>query len=73
MKDDIGEEKPKSFEKELVKVKVEEAKPVKKGHLGSIILAIIIIAIIIVIGFGTYYLLTNYIDWFLRLFMVQLK
>ena len=61
-KDDIGEEKPKSFEKELVKVKVEEAKPVKKGHLGSIILAIIIIAIIIVIGFGTYYLLTNYID-----------
>ena len=61
-KDDIGEEKPKSFEKELVKVKVEEAKPVKKGHLGSIILAIIIIAIIIVIGFGAYYLLTNYID-----------
>lgn len=61
-KDDIGEEKPKSFEKEMVKVKVEEAKPVKKGHLGSIILAIIIIAIIIVIGFGTYYLLTNYID-----------
>ena len=61
-KDDIGEEKPKSSEKELVKVKVEEAKPVKKGHLGSIILAIIIIAIIIVIGFGTYYLLTNYID-----------
>ena len=61
-KDDIGEEKPKSFEKELVKVKVEEAKPVKKGHLGSIILAIIIIAIIIIIGFGTYYLLTNYID-----------
>lgn len=61
-KDDIGEEKPKSFEKELVKVKVEEAKPVKKGHLGSIILAIIIIAIIIAIGFGTYYLLTNYID-----------
>ncbi len=61
-KDDIGEEKPKSFEKELVKVKVEEAKPVKKGHLGSIILAIIIIAIIIAIGFGAYYLLTNYID-----------
>lgn len=61
-KDDIGEEKPKSSEKEMVKVKVEEAKPVKKGHLGSIILAIIIIAIIIVIGFGTYYLLTNYID-----------
>lgn len=61
-KDDIGEEKPKSPEKEMVKVKVEEAKPVKKGHLGSIILAIIIIAIIIVIGFGTYYLLTNYID-----------
>ena len=61
-KDDIGEEKPKSSEKELVKVKVEEAKPVKKGHLGSIILAIIIIAIIIAIGFGAYYLLTNYID-----------
>ena len=61
-KDDIGEEKPKSPEKEMVKVKVEEAKPVKKGHLGSIILAIIIIAIIIAIGFGTYYLLTNYID-----------
>lgn len=61
-KDDIGKEKPKSPEKEMVKVKVEEAKPVKKGHLGSIILAIIIIAIIIVIGFGTYYLLTNYID-----------
>ena len=61
-KDDIGEEKPKSPEKEMVKVKVEEAKPVKKGHLGSIILAIIIIAIIIVIGFGAYYLLTNYID-----------
>ncbi len=61
-KDDIGEEKPKSPEKELVKVKVEEAKPVKKGHLGSIILAIIIIAVIIAIGFGTYYLLTNYID-----------
>ena len=61
-KDDIGEEKPKSFEKEMVKVKVEEAKPVKKGHLGSIILAIIIIAIIIAIGFGAYYLLTNYID-----------
>lgn len=61
-KDDIGEEKPKSPEKEMVKVKVEEAKPVKKGHLGSIILAIIIIAIIIAIGFGAYYLLTNYID-----------
>ena len=61
-KDDIDEEKPKSPEKEMVKVKVEEAKPVKKGHLGSIILAIIIIAIIIAIGFGTYYLLTNYID-----------
>lgn len=61
-KDDIGEEKPKSPEKEMVKVKVEEAKPVKKGHLGSIILAIIIIAIIIAIGFGTYYLLMNYID-----------
>ncbi len=61
-KDDIGKEKPKSFEKEMVKVKVEEAKPVKKGHLGSIILAIIIIAIIIAIGFGAYYLLTNYID-----------
>lgn len=61
-KDDIGEEKPKSFEKEMVKVKVEEAKPVKKVHLGSIILAIIIIAIIIAIGFGAYYLLTNYID-----------
>lgn len=61
-KDDIGKEKPKSPEKEMVKVKVEEAKPVKKGHLGSIILAIIIIAIIIIIGFGTYYLLTNYID-----------
>ncbi len=61
-KDDIAEEKPKSPEKEMVKVKVEEAKPVKKGHLGSIILAIIIIAIIIAIGFGTYYLLTNYID-----------
>ena len=61
-KDDIGEEKPKSPEKEMVKVKVEEAKPVKKGHLGSIILAIIIIAIIIAIGFGAYYMLTNYID-----------
>ena len=61
-KEDIGEEKPKSPEKEMVKVKVEEAKPVKKGHLGSIILAIIIIAVIIAIGFGTYYLLTNYID-----------
>lgn len=61
-KDDIGEEKPKSPEKEMVKVKVEEAKPVKKGHLGSIIWAIVIIAIIIAIGFGTYYLLTNYID-----------
>ena len=61
-KEDIVEEKLKSPEKEMVKVKVEEAKPVKKGHLGSIILAIIIIAIIIAIGFGTYYLLTNYID-----------
>ena len=61
-KEDIGEEKPKSPEKEMVKVKVEEAKPVKKGHLGSIILAIVIIAIVIAIGFGAYYLLTNYID-----------
>ena len=46
----------------MVKVKVEEAKPVKKGHLGSIIWAIVIIAIVIAIGFGAYYLLTNYID-----------
>ena len=61
-KEDIGEEKPKSPEKEMVKVKVEEAKPVKKGHLGSIIWAIVIIAIVIAIGFGAYYLLTNYID-----------
>ena len=61
-KEDIGEEKPKSPEKEMVKVKVEEAKPVKKGHLGSIIWAIVIILIVIAIGFGAYYLLTNYID-----------
>ena len=61
-KEDIGEERPKSPEKEMVKVKVEEAKPVKKGHLGSIIWAIVIIAIVIAIGFGAYYLLTNYID-----------
>ncbi len=61
-KDDIGEEKPKSPEREMVKVKVEEAKPVKKGHLGSIIWAIVIILIVIAIGFGAYYLLTNYID-----------
>ena len=72
-KDDIGEEKQKSFEKELVKVKVEEAKPVKKGHLGSIILAIIIIAIIIAIGFVTYYLMTKYIDLFLIIFMLKLN
>ena len=61
-KEDIGEEKPKSPEKEMVKVKFEEAKPVKKGHLGSIIWAIVIILIVIAIGFGAYYLLTNYID-----------
>lgn len=61
-KEDIGEEKPKSPEKEMVKVKVEEAKPVKKGHLGSIIWAIVIILIVVAIGFGAYYLLTNYID-----------
>ena len=61
-KEDIGEEKPKSPEREMVKVKVEEAKPVKKGHLGSIIWAIVIILIVIAIGFGAYYLLTNYID-----------
>ena len=61
----IGDVNPKEepvVEKEMVKVKVEEEKTPKKGHLGSIVLAIFIILVIVAIGFGAYYFLTNYID-----------
>lgn len=62
----IGDINPKEeepvVEKEMVKVKVEEEVKPKKGHLGTVILAIFIILVIIAIGFGAYYFLTNYID-----------
>ncbi len=48
--------------KEEQKIKVEEKPKEKKGHLGSVLLAILIIVIIIAIGFGAYYLYTNYIN-----------
>ena len=61
----IGDVNPKEepvVEKEMVKVKVEEEKTPKKGQLGSVVLAIFIILVIVAIGFGAYYFLTNYID-----------
>ena len=62
----IGDINPKEeepvVEKEMVKVKVEEEAKPKKGHLGTVILAIFIILVIIATGFGAYYFLTNYID-----------
>lgn len=61
-KEDISEVKPEVPDKEMVKVKVEETKEPKKGHFSSIIWAVAIIIVIIAIGFGAYYFLTNYID-----------
>ena len=55
-------EEQKDQEKEMIKIKVEEKPKEKKGHLGSVLLAILIIVIIIAIGFGAYYLYTNYIN-----------
>ena len=62
----IGDINPKEeetvVEKEMVKVKVEEEVKHKKGHVGTIVLAIFIILVIVAIGFGAYYFFTNYID-----------
>lgn len=66
-------EEQKDQEKEMIKIKVEEKPQEKKGHLGSVLLAILIIVIIIAIGFGAYYLYTNYINWFFNIFMVKLR
>ena len=55
-------EEQKDQEKEMIKIKIEEKPKEKKGHLGSVLLAILIIVIIIAIGFGAYYLYTNYIN-----------
>ncbi len=61
----IGDVNPKeeiSLEPEMVKVKVEEEVKPKKGHGGTIFLAIFIIIVIIATCLGAYYFLTNYID-----------
>lgn len=61
----IGDVNPKeeiALEPEMVKVKVEEEVKPKKGHGGTIFLAIFIVIVIIAIGLAAYYFLTNYID-----------
>ena len=55
-------EEKKEPEKEMVKVKVEEKPKEKKSHLGTVLLAIFVIAVIVAIGLGAYYLYTNYIN-----------
>lgn len=49
-------------EKEMVKISVEEEKDPNKGHLNGFILAIIIIILILMISFGVYYYIINFLD-----------
>lgn len=49
-------------EEKHVSVKFEAENKPQKSHFGSIILAVFIILVVLAIGFGAYYLLTNYFD-----------